>query len=112
MCRFIGMEYLAAAAFIALDKEDVTLDELSQYGINVIKILEDSHISAVILCSEHYALEMVRNFSDCFDLINDDSTLHLKVAKDILIARFLAYMSKDLLSAFTQQMAKWAKSQK
>ena len=72
------MEYLAAAAFIALDKEDVTLDELSQYGINVTKILEDSHISAVILCSEHYALEMVRNFSDCFDLINDDSTLHLK----------------------------------
>ena len=106
MCRFIGMEYLAAAAFIALDKEDVTLDELSQYGINVTKILEDSHISTVILCSEHYALEMVRNFSDCFEFINDDSTLHLKVAKDILIARFLAYMSKDLLSAFTQQMAK------
>ena len=70
------------------------------------KILEDSHISNVILCSEHYALEKVRNFSDCFEFINDDSTLHLKVAKDILIARFLAYMSKDLLSAFTQQMAK------
>ena len=53
MCRFIGMEYLAAAAFIALDKEDVTLDELSQYGINVTKILEDSHISAVILWKKY-----------------------------------------------------------
>ena len=106
MCRFIGMEYLAAAAFIALNQEDVTLDELSQSGIKVTKILEDSHISAVILCSEHYALEMVRNFSDCFDLIKDDTTLHLKVEKNILIARFLAYMSKDLLSAFTQQKVK------
>lgn len=100
------MEYLAAAAFIALNQEDVTLDELSQYGIKVTKILEDSHISAVILCSEHYALEMVRNFSDCFDLIKDDTALHLKVEKNILIARFLAYMSKDLLSAFTQQKVK------
>ena len=106
MCRFIGMEYLAAAAFIALNQEDVTLDELSQYGIKVTKILEDSHISAVILCFEHYALEMVRTFSDCFDLIKDDTTLHLKVEKNILIARFLAYMSKDLLSAFTQQKVK------
>lgn len=106
MCRFIGMEYLAAAAFVALNQEDVTLDELSQYGIKVTKVLEDSHISAVILCSEHYALEMVRNFSDCFDLIKDDTTLHLKVEKNILIARFLAYMSKDLLSAFTQQKVK------
>ena len=103
MCRFIGMEYLAAAAFIALDKTDVTLDELSQYGIKVTKFLEDSHISAVILCSEHYALELVRNFSDCFDLLNDDTTLHLKVEKDILIARFLVYLSKDLLTAFTQK---------
>lgn len=100
------MEYLAAAAFVALNQEDVTLDELSQYGIKVTKVLEDSHISAVILCSEHYALEMVRNFSDCFDLIKDDTTLHLKVEKNILIARFLAYMSKDLLSAFTQQKVK------
>lgn len=106
MCRFIGMEYLAADAFIAFDKEDVIWDELSQYGIKMTKILEDSHISAVILCSEHYALEMVRNFSDCFDLINDDTALHLKVEKNILIARFLAYMSEALLSAFSRQKVK------
>lgn len=106
MCRFICMDYLAADAFIAFDKEDVILDELSQYGIKMTKILEDSHISAVILCSKHYALEMVRNFSDCFDLINDDTALHLKVEKNILIARFLAYMSEDLLSAFSRQKVK------
>lgn len=103
MCRFIGMEYLAAAAFIVLDRTDITLDELSQYGIKVMKVLEDKSISAVILCSNHYALEMVRNFSDCFELLNDDTTLHLKVEKDVLISRFLVYLSTDLLIAFTQR---------
>lgn len=105
MCRFIGMEYLAAAAFIASDTTDITLERLSRYGFNVMKILEDEHISAVILCSNRDALEMVRNFSDCFELLEGEETLHLKVEKDVLISRFLAYLSADLLKAFAQQAA-------
>ena len=70
MVRFIGMEYLAALALIKLNKEEISLSELNDFRINVIKALEDNQISSVFLFSDNYAVELVRNYSDCFELTN------------------------------------------
>ena len=99
MTKFIGMEYLAALALIKLDKEEISLDELNQFRVNVVKAFENNEISSVFLFSNNYAMELVRNYSDCFELINNDSVLRRKVSNEVLISRFIAYLSNDILRA-------------
>lgn len=99
MTKFIGMEYLAALALIRLDKKEISLAELNQFRVNVVKAFQDNEITSVFLFSDNYAMELVRNYSDCFELINNDSVLRRKVSNDVLISRFLAYLSNDVLKA-------------
>lgn len=99
MTKFIGMEYLAALALIKLDKEEISLAELNQFRVNVVKAFENNEISSVFLFSNNYAMELVRNYSDCFELINNDSVLRRKVSNEVLISRFIAYLSNDILRA-------------
>ena len=68
MTKFIGMEYLAALALIKLDKEEISLAELNQFRVNVVKAFENNEISSVFLFSNNYAMELVRNYSDCFEI--------------------------------------------
>ncbi len=98
MTKFIGMEYLAALALIKLDKEEISLADLNLFRINVVKAFKENDISSVFLFSDNYAIEIVRNYSDCFRLINGD-VLKRIVPKEILISRFLAYLSNDVLKA-------------
>lgn len=102
MCNFIGMEYLAALALIREDIEEISLSKLNEYGINVMKTLEENEIDAVFLFSDKYALELVRNYSDCFELVNNDTTLKRKVSKEDLISKFIAYLSTDTLLAVSK----------
>ncbi len=99
MIKFIGMEYLAALALIQLEKEEISLAELNRFRINVVKAFKDKEITSVFLFSDNYAMELVRNYSDCFELINNDTVLRRKVSNDILISKFLAYLSNDVLKA-------------
>jgi len=99
MVRFIGMEYLAALALIKLNKEEISLSELNDFRINVIKALEDNQISSVFLFSDNYAVELVRNYSDCFKLTNNDTILKRLVSSDVLISRFVSYLSNDIIKA-------------
>ncbi len=99
MKKFIGMEYLAALALIRLDKEEISLTDLNQFRVEVVKAFEANEITSVFLFSPNYAMELVRNYSDCFELINNDSVLRRKVSNEVLISRFLAYLSNDILRA-------------
>lgn len=99
MTTFIGMEYLAALALIRQDKEEISLADLNQFRVNVVKAFRQNDISSVFLFSDNYAMELVRNYSDCFELIGNGSVLRRKVSNDVLISRFLAYLSNDILRA-------------
>ena len=102
MCNFIGMEYLAALALIREDVEEISLSKLNEYGISVMKKLEESKIDAVFLFSDKYALELVRNYSDCFELSENDTVLKRKVPKETLVSKFIAYLSTDTLLAVSE----------
>lgn len=93
------MEYLAALALIQEGKEEISLSELNHFRVKVVKAFKNNEISSVFLFSDNYAMELVRNYSDCFELINNDSVLRRKVPSEVLISRFLAYLSNDVLRA-------------
>lgn len=99
MTKFIGMEYLAALALIKLGREEISLAELNRFRVNVIKAFKDKEITSVFLFSDNYAMELVRNYSDCFELVNNDTVLKRIVSEEVLISRFLAYLSNDILKA-------------
>lgn len=99
MTKFIGMEYLAALALIKLGREEISLAELNWFRVNVIKAFKDKEITSVFLFSDNYAMELVRNYSDCFELVNNDTVLKRIVPEEVLISRFLAYLSNDILKA-------------
>lgn len=44
-------------------------------------------------------LDMVHNYSDCFELDADGEILKLKVEPATLVAKFVAYRSNDIIKA-------------
>ncbi len=99
MCNFIGIEYLVALALIINNKEEISLAELNEYGVKITKIIKDRKINAVFLFSSKYAIDMVRNYSDCFEWKEEESVLRRIVSNDVLISKFLDYLSTDVLLA-------------
>ena len=99
MCNFIGIEYLVALALIINDKEEISLADLNEYGVKITKVIKDREINAVFLFSDKYAIDMVRNYSDCFEWKEEEPVLRRKVSKDDLISRFLDHLSTDVLLA-------------
>lgn len=99
MTSFIGMEYLAALALIKMGQKEISLTDLDKFRINVVKSFEQNKISSIFLFSENYALDMVRNYSDCFDLIDNGTVLKMMVEPDVLVSKFLAYLSNDVIKA-------------
>ena len=45
MCNFIGMEYLAALALIKEDVNEISLSDLNNYGINIMKTFEENKVN-------------------------------------------------------------------
>ncbi len=99
MCNFIGIEYLVALALIINNKEEISLAELNEYGVKITKVIKDRKINAVFLFSSKYAIDMVRNYADCFAWNDEKNTLRRKVSSDVLISKFLDYLSTDVLLA-------------
>ena len=83
MKQFIGIEYLATMALINVyerkNEKQIKLSALSDYGIRAMKVFDENNISAVILFSTEYAEQMVRDYSDCFEInsISDEEYLIL-----------------------------------
>lgn len=99
MTNFIGIEYLAALALIKMGKSEISLSELDKFRVNVVKSFEENKISSIFLFSENYVLDMVRNYSDCFELDDNGEILKLKVEPATLVAKFVAYLSNDIIEA-------------
>ena len=99
MTSFIGMEYLAALALIKMGQKEISLSDLDKFRINVVKSFEENKISSIFLFSENYALDMVRNYSDCFVLTDDGTVLKRIVEPEVLVSKFLAYLSNDVIKA-------------
>ena len=110
MCKFIGIEDLAANALIELiEKHDckfVGFNQILRYGTVIIRILREKNLEAVLLVSRDYTTDMMHNYSDFFEVIVDKSGedgIALKDGKSIddLRDNFRALLNLDMLRAFT-----------
>lgn len=111
MKQFIGIEYLATMALINVyerkNEKQIKLSALSDYGIRAMKVFDENNISAVILFSTEYAEQMVRDYSDCFEIksISDEEYLILKISVDDLKRRFVGYLTLDIIKALMSNEA-------
>ena len=109
--QFIGIEYLATMALINVyerkNEKQIKLSALSDYGIRAMKVFDENNISAVILFSTEYAEQMVRDYSDCFEIksISDEESLILKLSVDDLKRRFVGYLTLDIIKALMSNEA-------
>lgn len=82
-----------------MGKSEISLSELGKFRVNVGESFEENKISSIFLFSENYVLDMVHNYSDCFELNADGEILKLKVGPASLVAKFIAYLSNDIIKA-------------
>ncbi|WP_156831333.1 hypothetical protein [Desulfitobacterium sp. PCE1] len=110
MYRFIGIEDLAANALIELlekgDCRRVDFETLVKYGHAVISVLRENGDEATLLLSKEYRNELIRNYSDFFEIIHNEQkndAIVLREGKTVedLRNRFRAFLTLDCLRAFT-----------
>lgn len=104
------MADLAANALIEALKIDekrdfLTFREIEAYGIEVVEVLKDKGLEAILILSRDYTERFLHDYSDFFVLTtNSDNQEGLKLAagktKSDLIARFRGYLALDVLLAF------------
>lgn len=107
----IGIEDLAANAFIALLQEDekcnfITYDELELYGEQAVKVLAEKGEKAALLLSRNHTDAM---FCDCSDFFEEERQgIRLKADKDrkALIEHFRGYLPIDVLLALVDERSK------
>ncbi len=105
MCKFIGVEILAANVLINLiessNRRSVSLAELNKCGIEVVNILEkEFNETAVVLYDKNRIGSFVVDYSDFFEYEND--TLYVKDSvEDTKQLRdwFRGTLSYEILSA-------------
>lgn len=105
MCKFIGVEILAANALIeALEHENmafVPYSKLEEYGIKVIKFLEEKYKEkAVILYNENQVGNRILNYSEYFNVTNEGIEVRESVTADELRKKFRAPLTYEILKAF------------
>ena len=100
MTNFIKPEFLVSLYSILYDKSIVTLKELGEYCGKLNKELKENNIEAMFLYSDDYIEEMLEQYSDYF-LKGTYNTIYyaikIKVSKDVLSEKFIAYLSNDVL---------------
>lgn len=110
MCKFIGIEDLVANALIEMIEKNksrkVSFEQLNKYGAMIIRILRENDEEAVVLVSKHYTNELIRNYSDFFEIMDNDSSDSYITLKDgktegDLRRHFRAYLSISMILAFT-----------
>ncbi len=113
MCRFIGIEDLVANALIELLENNpscrrVRFETLMKYGAVVLTVLREKGDEAVFLVSREHTNELIRNYSDFFEIDHselDNDAIVLKPEKtvDDLRNRFRAFLTIECLLAFTDK---------
>lgn len=105
---YIGIEDLAANAFIALLQKDekcnfVTYDELELYGEQAVKVLTEKGEKATLLLSRNHTDAMFCNCSDFFE--EEKQGIKLKANRDrkALIDHFRGCLPIDVLLALVDE---------
>lgn len=105
---YIGIEDLAANAFIALLQKDekcnfVTYDELERYGKQTVKVLAEKGEKATLLLSRNHTGAMFRGCSDFFE--EEKQGIKLKANRDrkALIDHFRGCLPIDVLLALVDE---------
>jgi len=107
--RFIGIEDLAANALIELLEKSgcrrVDFETLLKYGNAVTNVLRENGYEATLLFSKEYTNELIRNYSDFFEIDHSDQkydAIVLREEKTVedLRNRFRAFLTLDYLLAF------------
>ena len=111
MCKFIGVEILAANALIeALDNAmigSVSFSKLEEYGVKVVSFLESTYNEqAVILYNEHQIGNRILNYTDYFEVTDDSIVVKCGVTVDDLRRKFRAPLTYEVLKAFLSEEAK------
>ena len=108
MCTFIKMEYLVANALVELYEnkkiDNISLDDIKNYGIKVEKILnETAGTQAILLYSNQYTREFLQDYSDYF--VFEDNYIKIKsgVSIDDIRNHILSYISVDILLALLDE---------
>ena len=105
---YIGIEDLAANAFIALLQEDekcnfITYDELERYGEQAVKVLAEKGEKATLLLSRNNTDIMFRDCSNFFEEEKQGIRLKADKNKKALIDRFMGYLPIDILLALMDE---------
>ena len=111
MCKFIGVEILAANALIeALDNEigkSVSFSKLDEYGIKVIRFLECTfNEQAVILYNENYYGNRFLNCTKYFNVYEDSIVVKDGITASDLRKKFRAPLTYEILKAVLSEEAR------
>lgn len=111
MCKFIGVEILAANALIeAIENEmgnSVTFSKLEEYGIKVISFLEANYKEqAVILYNENQLGNRILNYTEYFEVYQDCIVVKEGVTVKDLRRKFRAPLTYEILKAFLSEEAR------
>ncbi len=111
MCKFIGVEILAANALIeALESEktsSITFSKLEEYGLKVIKYLETTYNEqAVIIYNENQIGNRILSYSEYFNVSADSIELKAGITVADLRRKFRAPLAYEILKAFLSEEAR------
>ncbi len=110
MCKFIGVEVIAANALIDImdnnkngsaEQASITFEKLHEYGMKIVRFINETyHEGAVILY--HNSDTSTNRFINCTDFLEcDDTCVRIKQNADIdkLRRRFRATLAYEILMA-------------
>ena len=113
MCFYIGIKDLAANGLIEMLKVNeanrfLSYKKIESYGNKVVRSLNESGESAVLILSRDDTSELFRNYGEFFEEKNNDSGeigIQLKEGKGVtdLIMQFRTYLALDVLLKFIDE---------
>lgn len=112
MCKFIGVEILAANALIELLDLDngirsVSYETLNSYGIKVVEFIENNYNEkAVILTSKVRINSLVLDYSDYFEIHDNLISVKEGVSVEDLRDRFRGPLALEILMAILSDEVK------
>ena len=112
MCFYIGIKDVAANGLIEMLRKDpskrfLSYSKIESYGNEVVRSLNESGESAILILSREDTSELFRNYSDFFEEREEDNEkgIYLKEEKNYidLINQFRTYLALDVLLKFVDQ---------
>lgn len=113
MYIYIGIEDLVANALIesieSTGKREVTFDDLDRYGATVIQLLNEKEKQAILLLSKVRTDQFLRDYSEYFELFENNSEEGIRVKNGITIKDlwrgFRGDLSLNVMKAFTAEQS-------